>query len=131
MELRNTLQDVKKGALYGTVAWDEAIESLLLLLCPIAPHITEELWVRVGKPYSIHQQSWPTWDEEVASEEMITLIVQVNGKLRDRISVQVGISEDKAKELAFASENVLRHIGAKTPRKVIFVPGKLVNIVAS
>ncbi len=130
MEMRNNLQETKKTALYGTEAWDEAIESLLLLLCPIAPHITEELWATLGKPYSIHQQAWPEWDEDIAAEEMLTLIVQVNGRLRDRIQVSVSITEDEAKDLALASENVQRHIGDKGPRKVIYVPGKLVNIVA-
>ncbi len=130
MEMRNSLQETKKTALYGTEAWDEAIESLLLLLCPIAPHITEELWATCGKPYSIHQQAWPEWDEAIAAEEMLTLIVQVNGRLRDRIQVSVSITEDEAKDLALASENVQRHIGDKGPRKVIYVPGKLVNIVA-
>ena len=130
MELRNTMQEAKRTALYGTEAWEEALESLLLLLCPIAPHITEELWNRLGKPYSIHQQSWPQWDETVAAEEMLTLIVQVNGRVRDRIQVPASITEEQAKELALASENVQRHVGDKAPRKVIYVRGKLVNIVA-
>ncbi len=129
MELRNALQDATKTALYATPAWDEAIESLLLLLCPIAPHITEELWARLDKPYSIHQQPWPTWDEEIAAEEMITLIVQVNGKLRDRIQAPVDVDREQAKELALASENVQRHVADKEIRKIIVVPGKLVNIV--
>jgi leucyl-tRNA synthetase len=130
MELRNSLQDAKRTVLYGTDAWDEAIESLLLLLCPIAPHITEELWAALGKPYSIHLQTWPEWDEEIAAEEMITLVVQVNGRVRDRIQAPVSITEDEAKELALVSENVQRHMGGGEPRKVIYVPGKLVNIVA-
>jgi leucyl-tRNA synthetase len=128
MELRNTLQS-NKAALGGSEAWDEAIETLLLLLCPIAPHITEELWSRLGKPYSIHQQPWPAWDKEVAAEETLTLIVQINGKLRDRIQVPVDIDEAGAKALALASENAQRYIGGKEPRKVIYVRGRLVNIV--
>jgi leucyl-tRNA synthetase len=128
MELRNTLQS-QKAALYGSAAWDEAIESLLLLLCPIAPHITEELWSRLGKPYSIHQQAWPAWDKEVAAEETFMLIVQINGKLRDRIPVPVDIDEAGARALALASEKAQRYIGDKEPRKVIYVPGRLVNIV--
>jgi leucyl-tRNA synthetase len=129
MEMRNALQDAKKTELYGTPAWDEAIESLLLLLAPIAPHISEELWQHLGKAYSIHLQDWPTWDEAIAAEEMITLVVQVNGKLRDRIQVPVEISEKKAVELALASENVQRYVKGGTPRKMIYVPTKLVNIV--
>ena len=129
MELRNTLQEAKKTALYGTEAWDEAIEAMLLLLCPIAPHITEELWGWQGKPYSIHQQGWPQWQEAIAAEEMLTLVVQINGRLRDRIQVRVNITENEAKELALTSENVQRNMQDKEPRKVIYVPGKLVNIV--
>jgi leucyl-tRNA synthetase len=128
MELRNTLQS-KEALLSGSEAWDEAIEALLLLLCPIAPHITEELWSRLGKPYSIHQQPWPVWDEEVAAEETLTLVVQINGKLRDRIQVPVDIDEAGARTLALASENAQRYIGDKEPRKVIYVQGRLVNIV--
>jgi leucyl-tRNA synthetase len=129
MELRNTLQEAKKTALYGSEVWNEALEVLLLLLCPIAPHITEELWARLNKPYSIHQQAWPVWDPQVAAEEMLTLIVQVNGKLRDRIEVPAGLTEEKARELALASEKVQGYVGDKEPRKVIYVAGKLVNVV--
>ena len=129
MELRNALQEAVKAGLHGTEAWDEAIESLLLILCPIAPHVTEELWARIGKPYSIHQYDWPEWDEEIAAEEMLTLVVQVNGKLRDRIQVPVDITEEEARELALASQKVQHHIGDKALRKVIYVPEKLINIV--
>jgi leucyl-tRNA synthetase len=129
MELRNTLQEAKKSALYQTEAWDEAIRSLLLLLCPIAPHITEELWERQGLPFSIHEQSWPKWDDAVAAEEMITLVVQVNGRVRDRIEVPAGIGEEEAEEVALSSERVRYHMEGKQPRKVIYVAGKLVNIV--
>ncbi len=128
MELRNLLREVKP-ALYGTAAWDEAVDSLLLLLAPFAPHITEELWARLGKPYSIHQQLWPAWDEAIAAEQTITLIVQINGKVRDRIEVPADIPEADAKALALQSEAVARHLAGRQPRKVIYVPGRLVNIV--
>jgi leucyl-tRNA synthetase len=129
MELRNLMREVKP-ALAGTAVWDEAAETLLLLLAPFAPHITEELWARLGKPYSVHQQAWPTWDEAVAAEETITLVLQVNGKVRDRIQVPAGIGEEEAKALALGSDAVARHLGGKEPRKTIYVPGRLVNIVA-
>ena len=109
--------------------WGEAVDKLLLVLAPIAPHITEELWARRGQPYSIHQQAWPTWDEEIAREEQITLIVQVNGKVRDKITVPAGISDKKAEETALASETIQKFMENKEPRKVIVVQGKLVNIV--
>jgi leucyl-tRNA synthetase len=130
MELTNTLMKARETPLYGTDAWEEAVESLLLMLAPCCPHIAEELWARSGRPYSVHQQRWPEYDEALAAEEVITLVVQVNGKLRDRLEVPVGISEEKAKELALASDGALRHLKGLEVKKVICVPGRLVNIVA-
>jgi leucyl-tRNA synthetase len=110
-------------------AWGDAIEKMVLLMAPLTPHLAEELWSRLGNPYSVHQQRWPTFDEALARTDEITLVVQVNGKVRDRISAPAGIGEDAAKELALASEAVVKHLDGKPPRKVIYVPGKLVNIV--
>jgi leucyl-tRNA synthetase len=129
MELRNTLQDAKQAANASPAAWEEAVTSLLLLLAPVAPHITEELWAQRGRPYSIHQQPWPTWDEEIAREDTITLIVQVNGKVRDKVEAPAGVSEEEAKQLALASPAIQSWLNGGQPRKVIVVPGKLVNIV--
>lgn len=99
------------------------------MLAPVAPHVAEEMWACLGKPYSIHTQPWPEVDEAAAAEEEITLIVQVNGKVRDRISVPADIDEEKAKELALSSEAVAKYLQDQEPRKVILVPGRLVNIV--
>ena len=129
MELNNTMLKAKDTPVYGTPAWDEAVEALLLLLAPACPHIAEELWARTGRPYSIHQQPWPTWDEAVAAEEMITLPVQVNGKVRDRIEVAVDVDEETACSLALETEGAQRHVAGKQVVKVIVVPGRLVNIV--
>jgi leucyl-tRNA synthetase len=129
MELTNALMKAKEKPLYGTDAWGEAVESLLLMLAPCCPHIAEELWTRTGRPYSVHQQSWPEYDEALAAEEVITLVVQVNGKLRDRLEVPVDISEEKAKELALTSDGALRHLEGLEVKRVIYVPGRLVNIV--
>jgi leucyl-tRNA synthetase len=129
MEFTNALQKAKDTAVYGIEAWEEAIETLLLLLAPCCPHIAEELWARTGRPYSIHQQSWPEFNAELAAEEVITLIVQINGKVRARIEVPADISEEEARATALADENVQRHIGGKQVRKVIYVPGRLVNVV--
>jgi leucyl-tRNA synthetase len=87
------------------------------------------LWGFLGKPYSVHTQDWPVVDEAATAEEQITLVVQVNGKVRDRVTAPVDISDDDAKELALASEAVGKYLEGKPPRKVILVPGKLVNIV--
>ncbi|MCA9982216.1 MAG: class I tRNA ligase family protein, partial [Anaerolineales bacterium] len=130
MELRNDIKAAIDAQQAAPEAVSEAVDSMLLLLAPIAPHITEELWAQRGRDYSIHQQNWPMWDADIAKDEVITLIVQVNGKVRDRMDVAVDISEEAAKEAALASENVQAHLDGKPPRKVIYVPGRLVNIVA-
>jgi leucyl-tRNA synthetase len=128
MELMNALLAHKDA--YGvTPALREGAKTLLLLLAPIAPHIAEELWARMGEPFSIHQQSWPEWSEELIKEEFFTLVVQVDGKLRDRLEVPVTITEEEAKELALSSKGAKRHTVGKEVIKVIYVPGKLVNIV--
>jgi leucyl-tRNA synthetase len=129
MELLNEMSKAREGGAAGTQEWHEAQEIYLRMLAPVAPHVAEELWAYLGKPYSIHSQSWPEVDEAAAAEEEITLVVQVNGKVRDRISVPVDIEEQKAKELALSSEAVAKYLKDKEPRKVILVPGKLVNIV--
>ncbi len=129
MEFTNALVKAKGTSLYGTQTWDEAVETLLLLLAPCCPHIAEELWARTGRPYSVHQQSWPAFDADLAAEEIVTLIVQINGKLRARIEVPADITEEAAREAALSDENVQRHIGDKEVRKVIYVPGRLVNVV--
>ncbi|MFN2138468.1 MAG: class I tRNA ligase family protein, partial [Candidatus Promineifilaceae bacterium] len=129
MELRNAIMAAQREHNVSSEAWQEAIESLLLLLAPIAPHIAEELWSRRGKPYSIHQQPWPQWDEDIAREEQVTLIVQVNGKVRDRITVDADMPDEALKAAALVSENVQRFLDNREPRKVIVVKGKLVNIV--
>jgi leucyl-tRNA synthetase len=130
MEFNNYLVKARTTPVAHTPAWDEAIETLLLLLAPSAPHITEELWARLGKSYSIHQQPWPQWDEALAADEVITLPVQVNGKVRARLQVPADVTEEQARELALADERVQRHIAGKQVKKVIYVPGRLVNIVA-
>ena len=130
MALRNEMKAAKETPLAHTEAWDEAVETLLLLLAPFTPHIAEELWHRMGKRQSIHLQPWPEWNEEAAAEETITLVVQVNGRVRDRIEVPAGIDDAEAERLARESESVRRHTEGKEMVKVIVVPGRLVNIVA-
>ena len=130
MELLNFMYDARDAGAVGTTAWEEAVDIYLRMMAPVTPHISEELWVEVyNKPYSIHNQPWPKVDEAATKEDQITLIVQVNGKLRDRITVPVGISEVEAKEAALGSDGAQRFIEGKEPRKVIYVPGRLVNIV--
>jgi leucyl-tRNA synthetase len=129
MEFNNYLMKARETAVYGTPAWDEAIDSLLLMLAPSAPHISEELWQRRHPGPSVHVQSWPRWDEELARAETITLIVQVNGKVRDRIEVPADITEEQAKELALTSPGARRHLDGRQVIKIVYAPGRLVNIV--
>jgi leucyl-tRNA synthetase len=131
MEFNNVLVKAKETGVYGSEAWDEALDSLLLMMAPVMPHIAEELWQRRHPGPSVHVQSWPEWDAELVKEDVITLVVQVNGRVRDRFEVAAGIEEDTAKEMALASTAVQRHIAGKTVRRVIFAAGKLVNVVAN
>jgi leucyl-tRNA synthetase len=129
MEYNNYLMQAKETAVYGTPAWDEAVRSLVLMLAPAAPHVAEEMWTRLGQPYSVHQQAWPAWDETLAADQVINLIVQVNGKVRDKLVVPAGISAAEAKERALASAGAQRFTSGKQVRQVFYVPGRLVNIV--
>ncbi len=128
MELSNEMVS-SKSVLYGSPAWEEAVEIYVKMLAPVAPHIAEEIWERLGKPYSIHTSSWPIVDEKAAAVEEITLVIQVNGKVRDRITVAVDISEEDAKKTALSSEIIRKMLEGKEPRQVIYVKGRLVNIV--
>ena len=130
MEFNNYLVQAKGTEVYGSAAWDEAMQNLILMLAPSTPHLAEEIWQRMHKPYSIHQQAWPHWDDDLAADETITLVLQVNGKVRDKLLVPADISEAAARKLALESEGIARHIGGKQVARVIYVPGRLVNIVA-
>ncbi|HLZ71199.1 MAG TPA: leucine--tRNA ligase [Dehalococcoidia bacterium] len=109
-------------------AWTEAVETLVLLLAPSAPHIAEELWQRRGKPYSIHQQAWPAFDAALAADQVVTVAVQVNGKLRDRVELPAGAGAAELREAALASERVRVYTDGREIVRVITVPGRLVNI---
>jgi len=112
------------------------LKTLLLLLAPFAPHLSEELWqnfiIRGSKfeiKNSIHGQSWPKYDQKLIKEKIISLIVQVNGRVRDKIEVEFDISEEKAKILALSRDKVQKWITGKEIKKVVFVKEKLINIV--
>ncbi|MBW7958924.1 MAG: leucine--tRNA ligase [Candidatus Promineofilum sp.] len=130
MELRNTILAAQKESAVSREAWDEAVDTMLLLMAPISPYITEELWARRDRPYSIHQQAWPVWDEDIAREELISLVIQINGKTRDKIEVSAGLDDDALGRIALESEKIQRILEGKAPRKVIVARGTLVNIVA-
>ena len=129
MELSNAMNQAWSEESVDAGIWNECVGKLLLMLAPFAPHIAEELWERTGHAYSIHQQSFPEWDDALAAEEVITLVVQVNGKLRDKLQVPADVSEEEAKRLVMASERVKAHVGDKEVRRIVYIPGRLVNVV--
>ncbi len=129
MELTNYLAKIKESSSVRRENWDGAIRSILLMLAPSAPHFAEELWHQSGYPYSIHNQSWPKWDKEKAKDEEITLVVQVNGKVKTRINLPADISRDEAVKAVMESERVHSSIADKEIADVIYVPGKIVNLV--
>ena len=137
MELTNDLS-LYRNALGGNqpspaqaTLLSEILEMLPLLMSPITPHIADEWWERLGKTGSTFKQAWPVVDEEAAKEDAITIVVQINGKLRDRLIVAPGTPDAEIQQLALASEKVVSEQNGKQIRKVIVVPGKLVNIVMS
>jgi leucyl-tRNA synthetase len=130
MELMNEMYKAREAGAVGSDQWTEAQDIYLRMLAPVAPHIAEELWTEhLGKPYSIHQQPWPKFDAKAATEDEITIPVQINGKLRDRVVVPADASEEDIKSAALATEGAQKYMEGKSPKKVIVVPKKLVNIV--
>lgn len=129
MELMNEMYKAREAGAAGSDEWKEAQELYLKMMAPVAPHITEELWAQLGKPYSIHQQAWPTVDEAAIKEDSIELPVQINGKIRDRITVPAEATEDEIKSAALASETVKKFLEGNEPKKVIVAKGRLVSIV--
>ncbi len=129
MEFTNALYKARDAGLVNTESWQEAIAALLRLMAPVAPHIAEELWMRIGNAYSVHQQAWPVADPALAAEDEIEVVVQINGKVRDKLLVPADADETALRELALSNQRVLGFLDGKTVRKVIVVPGKLVNVV--
>ncbi len=121
MGLRNEIKAAVRNQSIGRETWEEIVNTMLRLMAPITPFVTEELWSRLGLPYSIHLQEWPEYDADIAAEDVVTLVVQINGKVRDKIQVPADISEEDAKAKVLASEQVQRYLGDKEPRKMIYI----------
>ncbi len=128
MEYANVLNKAR-SAHYGSALWDEAITNLLLLVAPVAPHMAEELWAFLGKSYSVHTQAWPTWNPAMLVEDEIEIPVQINGKVRGRVTVPADAGEEVIKAAALADANVQRHLEGQQVLKVIVPNKKLVSIV--
>ncbi|HSX07659.1 MAG TPA: leucine--tRNA ligase [Candidatus Saccharimonadales bacterium] len=130
MEAVNDLYKVKQQDHYAnTYAWRFALESLLQLLAPFAPHIAEELWGQLGHSQSIHASEWPSYDEKYLASDTMTVVVQVNGKLRAQLQVATGAAEADITAAAKENEKVQSALNGSEPKKIIYVPGKLVNFV--
>ena len=129
MEFTNFLIEVGDEDLRATPAWRQTIETFLVLLAPSTVFMAEELWERTGHDQSIHLQSWPAWDEALAADETFTLVVQVNGRVRDRIEAPVTTDEAAAQTMALASPRVQAHTSGRQVRKVIYRQGRLINLV--
>jgi leucyl-tRNA synthetase len=136
MELINTLylareegQSSKRMAVQSKMVWKEALQTVVVLLSPFAPHITEELWQRLGNRSRILKAAWPTYDEKIIKADKLTLVVQVNGKLRSRIEVLADLDAEAIKQQALADPKIQPWTSGRSIRNVIYVPGRLVNIV--
>ena len=128
MEFVNELYKFKIDGYSGT-AWHEALSTLAQLVAPFAPHMADELWGAFGHEGLIQNAPWPSWDAELIVEDTMTIAVQVQGKLRGEITVPADTDAEEVKSQALAHENVARFVGDKKPAKIIYVPGRLVNIV--
>ena len=109
--------------------WREVLEKTILLIAPFAPHVADELWAYLGNETFTFEEEWPKYDEELTKDHTFNLVIQVNGKVRDMVSAQIGISKDDAEKLALESEKAKKFIDGKEIVKVIVVPNKLVNVV--
>ena len=130
MEMVNGLYKIKESQEIGmSDEWRFALESLIQILAPFAPHITEELWREMGHDDTVHVGHWPKWDEKYLKSSVMTIIVQVNGKLRAKLELPSDMDKQGVEEAALADENVQKFTNNKPPKKMVYVPGKLVNIV--
>jgi len=130
MELVNAVYSFDEKQKYPWVL-REALETIVRLLAPFVPHISEELWACLGNETTVEQQGWPAWDPEALVQDEITIVVQVNGKVRGKVNVAADADEAQVRETALSSPNVSRFLEGVTVRKVIVIPGRLVNVVAN
>ncbi|NMC64976.1 MAG: class I tRNA ligase family protein, partial [Acidobacteria bacterium] len=132
MELTNSLKkdrDLLRQSREGRELLAEALTDLILLLGPFAPHLAEELWQKTGRTTLVAQTSWPSYNPELAKEEMITIVVQINGKLRDKFEVEAETEEELLKEKALSLPRIQELLGGREPKKIVCVKNKLVSLV--
>jgi len=131
MELVNDLNKMRDDIPFELApqAWRTSLLELFQLLAPFAPHLSEELWHQFGKEETIHLAGWPTWDSDLLRDDVVTIVVQVNGKLRGELQLPIGSSQDDVTEAALALDNVQRHIAQHKLKKAVYVADKLINFV--
>ena len=129
MQFTNDLNAIWEMKNIKRETWVKAIESLILMLSPLAPHITEEMWQKLGNNFSIHGQKFPSWDEDLLKEDLITLVIQVNGRVRDTMEISLETDESEINQLVLNSTKIKKHTDGKKVLKTIYIKGKLINIV--
>jgi leucyl-tRNA synthetase len=129
MELLNALSRALDEKTASRLLCEETFDTLVQLLHPMAPHLTEELWEQRGHVETLLDTTWPSFDETKIRRERISLVVQVDGKLRDRIEVDVDAGEKEVKDVALASDKVQEHLGGRELARAVVVPGRLINLV--
>lgn len=128
MEFVNSLYKYKNDG-FSEKQWRESLKTLAQLMAPIAPHIADELWSELGEKGFIQNAQWPTWDDNLVAESKMLIVVQVNGKVRAKLEVPKEISEEDVTKLALDNEHVAEYVSNKKPTKLIYVPGRILNIV--
>jgi leucyl-tRNA synthetase len=131
MEYVNYLYSVREKMDGFGVIWQEALQVLVRLLSPMTPFLAEELWERLGFTESVHTQTWLSWNEEALLRDEVLIVVQINGKVRDRILVPQGSKKDEVLDLAMQSPSVQRHLGGASPDRVVYVSGRLLSLVST
>jgi leucyl-tRNA synthetase len=134
MEMTNYLGTLEPSNIQeegGTIrhAYLHALETMLRLLSPFVPHITEELWHEIGHTGFLFNETWPNYNENLVKQDIVTVVLQVNGKLRDRIEVPRDSDEESIRQMALSSDRIKKYLEGKELVKVIVVPNKLLNIV--
>jgi leucyl-tRNA synthetase len=129
IEFTNELVKQRDSSLTADPVWRESAETLTLMMAPLTPYITEEMWHRLGKPFSVHQQSWPTFDEALATDRTVEIPVQVNGKVREKVTVASDSTESEVVAAAKSLDKIQEYLDGKAVVKTIFVPNRLLNFV--
>jgi len=132
MELVNAVNQYREelsATEEGRMALSSAMSTILVMLCPFTPHMCEEVWQQLGHAGTMDDVRLPAWSEDALKRDVVTVVVQVNGKLRGKVEVPAGSANDVVEQAALAEPSIQNHIAGKTVRKVIVVPGKLVNVV--